>query len=62
MANLDGFVNLLPPNTYKFKHHIIVEVLPDFSKVFTRFAVINNGTNDLIAFVDLKWQQEEHTR
>jgi hypothetical protein len=62
MVNLDeSTINLLPPNSHKFKHRIIVRRdSSDFSKVLTAIPIISNETNDLIAFVDLKWEREDH--
>jgi hypothetical protein len=60
MANLDDYIiNLLYPNSHKFKHRIVVKYdSSDFSKVFTDIPVINNETKELVAFVDLKWKRE----
>jgi hypothetical protein len=54
---LDEYINLLPDGSRKFKHRIIVKRdSKDFSKVLTGIPVINIETNELIAFVDLKWE------
>lgn len=61
--NLDEHLNFLPPNSNKFKHRIIVKRdSKDFSKVLTGIPVINIETNELIAFVDLKWENEDYNR
>ena len=60
---LDDSFNLLPNNTHKFKHRIIVKRDPkDFTKVLTAFPVINNKTKELVAFVELKWEREDYNR
>lgn len=61
IVNLDGYINFLPPNSNKFKHRIIVKRdSKDFSKVLTGIPVINIETKELIAFVDLKWENEDY--
>jgi hypothetical protein len=60
---LDEYINLLPDGSRKFKHRIIVKRdSADFAKVLTGIPVINNQTNELIAFVDLKWENEDYNR
>ena len=59
---LDNHINLLPSNSHKFKHRIIVKRDKDFSKVLTGVTVIDNETEDLIAFVELKWESEDYNR
>ena len=51
---LDDDINLLPSNSHKFKHRIIVKRDKDFSKVLTGVPVIDNETKEFIAFVELK--------
>jgi hypothetical protein len=61
-VNLDEYLNFLPPDSNKFKHRIIVKRdSKDFSKVLTGIPVINIETTELIAFVDLKWENEVHS-
>lgn len=63
MMNLDDYVNSLPPNSRKFKHRIIVKGdSSDFTKVLTGIPLISNETNELIAFVDLKWEKDDYSR
>ena len=60
---LDDYISLLPDNTHKFKHRIIVKRdSEDLTKVLTGIPVINNETKELIAFVDLKWKTENYSR
>lgn len=60
---LDDHINLLPSNSHKFKHRIIVKRdSKDFSKVLTGVPVIDNETEELIAFVELKWESEGYNR
>ncbi len=60
---LDEYINLLPDGSRKFKHRIIVKRdSADFAKVLTGIPVINNQTKELIAFVDLKWENEDYNR
>ena len=61
IVNLDEYINFLPPNSNKFKHRIIVKRdSKDFRKVLTGIPVIDIETNELIAFVDLKWEKEDY--
>lgn len=61
--SLDNYINLLPPNSHKSKHRIIVRRdSQDFAKVLTAFPVIDNETRELIAFVELKWETEIYSR
>lgn len=61
--SLDNYINLLPPNSHKSKHRIIVRRdSQDFAKVLTAFPVIDNETRELIAFVELKWETENYSR
>ena len=54
---LGDYIGLLPNNSHKSKHRIIVKRdTTDFTKVLTAFPVIDNETKELIAFVDLKWE------
>ena len=42
---LDNYINLLPDNSHKSKHRIIVKRdSKDFSKVLTAFPIIDNET------------------
>ena len=51
--------NPLPDGSYKYKHRIIVKRdSSDLTKVLTAFPAIHNETNQLIAFVELKWETE----
>ncbi len=60
---LDEYVNFLPDGSHKSRHRIIVKRdSEDFTKVLTAFAVIDNESKELIAFVDLKWEKENHSR
>jgi hypothetical protein len=62
-SSFDDYVNLLPDDSHKFKHRIIVKRdSKDISKVLTAFPVINNQTKELVAFVDLKWETENYNR
>jgi hypothetical protein len=62
-SSFDDYVNLLPNNSHKSKHRIIVKRdSKDISKVLTSFPVINNETKELIAFVELKWKKENYDR
>jgi len=55
--------NPLPDNSHKFKHRIIVKRDPvNLRKVLTAFPVINNETKELIAFVELKWENDDYSR
>jgi hypothetical protein len=59
----DDNINLLPSNSHKFKHRIIVKRdSKDLSKVLTGVPVIDNETEELIAFVELKWESEDYNR
>ena len=59
IVNLDEYINFLPPNSNKFKHRIIVKRdSKDFSKVLTGIPVIDIETNEIIAFVDLKLEND----
>ena len=59
----DDYFRLMPDNSHKFKHRIIVKRdSKDFTKVLTAFPVIHNETKQLIAFVDLKWETENYSR
>lgn len=61
--SLDHYINLLPANSRKSKHRIIVKRdSNDFTKVLTAFPVINNENKELIAFVDLKWEKDDYNR
>jgi hypothetical protein len=61
--SLDNYINLLPPNSHKSKHRIIVRRdSKDYSKVLTGIPVINNETKELVAFVELKWENENYSR
>jgi hypothetical protein len=60
---LDDHINLLSSNSHKFKHRIIVKRdSKDLSKVLTGVPVIDNETEELIAFVELKWESEGYNR
>ncbi len=60
---LDDYIQLLPDNSYKSKHRIIVKRdSTEFTKVLTAFPVIDNETRELIAFVDLKWEKDDYNR
>jgi hypothetical protein len=60
---LDEYVNLLPDGSHKSRHRIIVKRdSDDLTKVLTAFAVIDNESKELIAFVDLKWEKENYSR
>jgi hypothetical protein len=62
-SSLDDYINLLPDNSRKFKHRIIVRRdSNDFTKVLTGVPVINNETEELIAFVELKWESDDYNR
>ena len=62
-CSFDDYVNLLPDNSYKSKHTIIVKRdSKDISNVLTGFPVINNETKELVAFVELKWEKENYNR
>ncbi len=61
--SLDDYGNVLPDNSHKSKHRIIVKRdSVNFSKVLTGIPVINNETKELVAFVELKWEKENHRR
>lgn len=61
--SLDDYSNVLPDNSRKFKHRIIVKRdSKDFTKVLTAFPVIHNETKELIAFVDLRWERDDYSR
>lgn len=65
MINLDDFIKrddelLLPPNTHKFKRILIRGDPKDPTKVITGIPVIHNETNQLIAFVELKWEKDKY--
>ena len=61
--SLDDYINLLPNNSRKFKHRIIVRRDSlDFTKVLTGVPVIDNETEELVAFVDLKWEKDDYSR
>ena len=61
--SLDDHINLLPANSRKFKHRIIVKRdSADSSKVLTGIPVINNETKELVAFVELKWEKDDYNR
>jgi hypothetical protein len=60
---LDDYISLLPENSHKSKHRIIVKRdTTDFTKVLTAFPVIDNESKELIAFVELKWESENYNR
>jgi hypothetical protein len=62
-STLDDYIHLLPENSYKSKHRIIVKRDPnDFTKVLTAFPVINNESKELIAFVELRWEKDDYNR
>ena len=62
-STLDDYINLLPDNSRKFKHRIIVRRdSKDFRKVLTGIPVIDNETEELIAFVELKWESDDYSR
>ncbi len=62
-STLDDYINLLPDNSRKFKHRIIVRRdSKDFTKVLTGVPVIDNETEELIAFVELKWEKDDYSR
>lgn len=62
-SSLDDYINLLPDNSRKFKHRIIVRRdSNDFTKVLTGVPVIDNETEELIAFVELKWESDDYNR
>ena len=61
--SLDDYIHLLPDNSHRFKHRIIVKRnSKNLGKVLTGITVINNETKELIAFVDLKWETENYSR
>lgn len=61
--SLDDYINLLPDNSRKFKHRIIVtRDSKDITKVLTGIPVIDNETGELIAFVELKWDKDTYNR
>jgi hypothetical protein len=61
--SLDDYSDVLPDNSHKLKHRTIVKRdSEDFTKVLTAFPVIDNETQKLIAFVDLKWEKENYSR
>lgn len=60
---LDNYINLLPDNSHKSKHRIIVKRdSKDFAKVLTAFPVIDDESKELVAFVELKWESENYDR
>ena len=62
-SSLDDHFSLMPDNSHKFKHRIIVKRdSEDFSKVLTAFPVINNETKELVVFVELKWEKDDYNR
>jgi hypothetical protein len=62
-SNLDDYFSLMPDNSRKFKHRIIVKRdSKDITKVLTAFPVIHNETKQLIAFVELKWEKDNYNR
>lgn len=67
MVSLDDFINtskdevILPPNTHKFKHRILIRGDPkDPTKIITGIPVIHNVTNQLVAFVELKREKNKY--
>jgi hypothetical protein len=65
MVNLDDFINcddeLLPLNTRKFKHRILITGDPnDHAKVITGIPVIHNVTNQLVAFVEMRREKNKY--
>ena len=62
-TGLDNYLNVLPENSHKFKHRIVVKRdANDHTKVLTAFPVIDNETREVIAFVELKWEKDNYNR
>ena len=60
---LDEYVNLLPDGSHRSRHRILLKRnSEDFKRVLTAFALIDNESKELIAFVDLKWEKENYSR
>jgi hypothetical protein len=66
MVSLDDYITtrdelILPPNTHKFKHRILIRGDPkDPTKVITGIPVIHNVSNQLVAFVELKREKNRY--
>ncbi|MDR4491760.1 MAG: hypothetical protein R2685_12790 [Candidatus Nitrosocosmicus sp.] len=64
MVNLDDFITrdeLMPPNTHKFKHRILICSDPkDTKKVLTGIPLIHNVTNQLVAWVEIKREKNKY--
>jgi hypothetical protein len=65
MASLDDFINkdeqLLPPNTRKFKHKIVLRGYTlNSDNLITGIPIIHDETKELVAFVDLKWEKNKY--
>lgn len=63
MKTLDDYIDesLLLPNTRKFKHRILLRGYTKKSNnVITGIPLIHNETNELVAFVDLKWEKDRY--
>ncbi|MDR4490824.1 MAG: hypothetical protein R2685_07970 [Candidatus Nitrosocosmicus sp.] len=65
MVNLDDYVCdellLLPPNTHKFKHRILIGGDPkDPTTVLTGIPVIHNVTNQLVAWVEIRREKNRY--
>jgi hypothetical protein len=62
-STLDDCIHLLPDNSHKSKHRIIVyRSSKDFTKVLTALPVVINESKELNAFVELKWESENYGR
>lgn len=46
--------SVIPPNTRKFKHRIVL-VRKEDNKAITGVPLTHNETNELVAFVDIDW-------
>ncbi|KAA2282183.1 hypothetical protein [Candidatus Nitrosocosmicus sp. SS] len=64
MVNLDDFITrdeLIPPNTHKFKHKILIGPDPkDTKKVLTGIPLIQNVTNQLVAWVEIRKEKDKY--
>lgn len=64
MIPIDNYFNrneLLPPNTHKFKHRVLIRADPkDHTQVITGIPVIHNVSNQIVAFIDLKREKSKY--
>lgn len=66
MISLDDFINtredeLLPPDTHKFKHRILIGPDPKGTKkVLTGIPLIHDVTNQFVAWVEVKREKNKY--